>query len=357
MATTKLFVGNLNFRTTQEALRELFSPCGVVKSVEISNARGPRGFGFVEMETVEAAQKALTDLNKRLVDERELNVEFAKPPRERTPRQFTGERRRSFSGPRRFSSGPRRFARRPRAPPTTPPTPSPTRVYVNNIPWATDDAALSAHFAQFNPKSANVVRRPNGSSWGYGFVEFETSEQQQAAIAALNNSTLGDRQIACKQANLPVPRAPATTTTTTAPGTGTANPTTRPPRRPFSGPRRNNFRGGPRRGPRRQQGPPQPDSQTRVFVANLPFSVNDEELAQMFSERYPVKEAHVATWPGGQSRGFGFVDFADHDSQKGAIETFHQQHYGDRVVTVRVAREPRPQNPATPAQTAPPTQP
>jgi RNA recognition motif-containing protein len=78
----KLYVGNLSFETTEEQLNTLFSEAGPVTSAKIITDRHtgqPRGFGFVEMETKSAGQKAISMLNGRTVDGRPLSVNEAKP--------------------------------------------------------------------------------------------------------------------------------------------------------------------------------------------------------------------------------------------------------------------------------------
>ncbi len=84
--TKKLYVGNLSFATTEEQLRALFSEVGPITSVAIITDRmtgQSKGFGFVEMETEQAAQEAIQRLNGRDVNERTLTVSEARPPRER----------------------------------------------------------------------------------------------------------------------------------------------------------------------------------------------------------------------------------------------------------------------------------
>lgn len=80
MSFNKLYVGNLNYKTTDEKLKELFSQFGEVTSVNILQGRG---FGFVEMTTPEAAQEALGKLNGSDFDGRRLIVNEAKPRAEK----------------------------------------------------------------------------------------------------------------------------------------------------------------------------------------------------------------------------------------------------------------------------------
>jgi RNA recognition motif-containing protein len=79
---TKLFVGNLSFRTTQEDLMDTFSPYGAVESVNIINDREtgqPRGFAFVEMTNSSEAEAAITALNGTELMGRAINVNEARP--------------------------------------------------------------------------------------------------------------------------------------------------------------------------------------------------------------------------------------------------------------------------------------
>jgi RNA recognition motif-containing protein len=85
----KLYVGNISFEVTEEALKELFLTVGEVESVKIitdAHTGQSKGFGFVEMASEEAAQKAMTDLNGSTFMERPLIVNEARPQRPREPR-------------------------------------------------------------------------------------------------------------------------------------------------------------------------------------------------------------------------------------------------------------------------------
>jgi len=91
--TKNVYVGNLSFDTTQDALRELFEAHGQVSSVNVITDRDtgrPRGFAFVEMMTEEGASAAIRALDGQDVDGRALKVSEAKP---RAPRGGGGGRR------------------------------------------------------------------------------------------------------------------------------------------------------------------------------------------------------------------------------------------------------------------------
>jgi RNA recognition motif-containing protein len=83
--TTNLYVGNLSYQTTEDTLRTLFAEYGQIESVNLITDRytgRSRGFAFVEMSTEQAAQEALSGLNGKQVDDREIKVDKAKPKRD-----------------------------------------------------------------------------------------------------------------------------------------------------------------------------------------------------------------------------------------------------------------------------------
>ncbi len=90
---SKLYVGNLNYSTNEESLKELFSSYGNVTSVNIISGRG---FGFVEMETPEAAAAAKEALNGTELDGRTIKVDDARPRRDSNRRNFRGGKRGGF---------------------------------------------------------------------------------------------------------------------------------------------------------------------------------------------------------------------------------------------------------------------
>lgn len=78
----KLFVGNLPYSLEEENLSEIFQSAGKVISVKIPTDRESgrkRGFGFVEMESPEAANQAIFLFNNKEVEGRTIFVSIAKP--------------------------------------------------------------------------------------------------------------------------------------------------------------------------------------------------------------------------------------------------------------------------------------
>jgi cold-inducible RNA-binding protein len=91
--SSNLYVGNLSYDTTEDTLRALFAEFGEIESVSLITDRytgRSRGFAFVEMATEESAQEAISGLNGKVVDQREIRVDKAKPRADR--RQSGGPR-------------------------------------------------------------------------------------------------------------------------------------------------------------------------------------------------------------------------------------------------------------------------
>jgi RNA recognition motif-containing protein len=83
----KLYIGNLPYSVTETALREMFTPVGVVDSVSIITDRDtgrPKGFAFVEMTDDDAAKQAISQINGKTLDNRSITVAEARPQVQRS---------------------------------------------------------------------------------------------------------------------------------------------------------------------------------------------------------------------------------------------------------------------------------
>jgi len=81
-----IFVGNLSFGATEDAVRSMFEAYGTVDRVSIMTDRDTgqaRGFGFVEMTNNAEGDRAIAELNGRELDGRALNINEARPKAER----------------------------------------------------------------------------------------------------------------------------------------------------------------------------------------------------------------------------------------------------------------------------------
>jgi len=259
--STKVFVGNLAFRTTDQALTEAFSKHGEVKSgVIITRGRRSLGYGFVEFATTEQAATAVDKMKGAEIAGREIKVELAKD---------ITDPEGDYQGERTEGDGPAK--RRRRAP---------------------QDKEAGAN----NTSSGN--NRGNSSSSGNtGGNNDHDSDKRRGKPRARKGRPEGDRDHDRDHPS----------------GANTSSSNTNSAERPARAPR-------PPREPRepREKIP----SKTTVFVANLPFSVTDAELLSVFAGT-KAKAAHVALTRNGRSRGYGFVEFENEADQLEALKT-HQ---------------------------------
>lgn len=187
----KLYVGNLPPLLCFPELEDLFTPFGTIQSADLMTdpATGlSRGFGFIEMETEEAARAAMADLDGKEVDGQTLTVNEAKPGRGAPIPTRGGRRGRppaSFGGP-------------PRGPRSSPGT----RLFVGNLPYSTGKADLEKVFAEVGQVAsvAVVTDRFSGQSKGFAFVEMATKEEANAAIEKFNGQEVLGRVLKVNEA-------------------------------------------------------------------------------------------------------------------------------------------------------------
>jgi len=273
------------------------------------------------------------------------------------------------------------------------------KVFVGNLVFTTTDEELKTAFsAAANVLSANVICRGR-RSLGYGFVEFANEADAQKAVDALNQKDIGGRPInvevarardpakeeEAKAKRVAKPRAPRAPSAEGSPTQteGGASGDARGPRRtgrgrPRRGPRADgsspvasssNAASSPSDGsaaprarrqpqPRRQRTPAEarPFSETTLFVANVPFATNDEQLREFFAEFKP-KAAHIVRMRNGRSRGYGFVEFDNETQQKAGLAVHGKQVAGPNNSTmelsVKVAMTPPPISASPEASSSP----
>jgi cold-inducible RNA-binding protein len=92
---SRLFVGNLSYRTLENDLQDYFTQAGAVTSVNIMFDKftgKSRGFAFVEYSTAEEANKAVEMFHNKDFQGRALTVNVARPREERAPMSDGGGR-------------------------------------------------------------------------------------------------------------------------------------------------------------------------------------------------------------------------------------------------------------------------
>jgi len=265
--STKVFVGNLAFRTTDQALVEAFGKHGEVKSgVIITRGRRSLGYGFVEFATTEQAAASVDKMNKAEIFGRQIKVELAKDPAER-PEEGPARRRRHAGNDGNDSS--------------------------NRSPATYNSASTTTSNTNSNTSSPNVAannKERNQSNTGNSDKRNNNNpnRRRKRTNRSDRNSSGGENN------NTSSPAAPASS----------PSPQQEKPQRP----------------PREQK--EKVPSKTTLFVANLPFSVDDAQLLLAFKEA-KAKAAHVVQTKSGRSRGYGFVEFETEADQQEALKNLN----------------------------------
>lgn len=145
------------------------------------------------MGSEDEAKKAAESLKGHEFDGRAMNVELVTP---QPPREDKGPIRRGRGG-----RGGRGGARRSANASDRPTTISKTVIYIGNLPFSASEDDLKTIFTGYNVTNAHIVRRPNGTSKGYGFVYVASESDQTRALTDLVNVECDDRPLHIKAAH------------------------------------------------------------------------------------------------------------------------------------------------------------
>ncbi|XP_019053791.1 PREDICTED: polyadenylate-binding protein 3 isoform X1 [Nelumbo nucifera] len=158
-----VFIKNLDTSIDNKALHDIFASFGTVLSCKVAtdNNAQSKGYGFVQFDQEEAAQKAIKQLNGMLINDKQVYVGLfvRRQERDRT------------NGSSRF-----------------------TNVYVKNLSEAITDEDLKKVFGAYGPiTSALVMKDSNGKSRSFGFVNFQNPDDAASAVEKLNGTTYDDK--------------------------------------------------------------------------------------------------------------------------------------------------------------------
>ncbi|CAH8361929.1 unnamed protein product [Eruca vesicaria subsp. sativa] len=249
--TTSLYVGDLDASVTDSQLFDAFSQMGQVVSVRVCRDLATRrslGYGYVNFTSPQDAARAIQELNYIPLNGKPVRVMYS----HRDPSV-----RRSGAG----------------------------NIFIKNLDKSIDHKALHDTFSTFgNIISCKVAVDSSGQSKGYGFVQYETEESAQKAMAQLNGMLLNDKQV-------------------------------------YVGP----FL-------RRQERDSTSNVTkfTNVYVKNLAESTTDDDLKNTFGEFGTITSAVVMKDGDGKSKGFGFVNFDNADDAAKAVEALNGKTFDDK---------------------------
>ncbi|KAF8520103.1 hypothetical protein JB92DRAFT_3082171 [Gautieria morchelliformis] len=276
----KVFAGNLAYSTTDEALRAFFETAAtdILSAQVIQRGTRSAGYGFVAFSTLEAAEKAVAALDKKELDGRTIIIEVAKPTEQKDKER--SERRAKRRAGRRGS----------KAPPG-----EVTEAEANGEADKAEGAASGAD-GTAKPKKKRNLRK----------------KTKKAAKDAAGDD-----------AAVTTDAVPATAEN----GEAAKKKTPRQVRK---------------RTPRPAGEPPAGEpSQTVLFVANLGFTIDDAQLAELFtSQGIHVASARVVRKRWGtprKSKGYGFVDVGSEEEQKKALAALQGKEVDGREIAVKIA--------------------
>ncbi|KAE8716713.1 Polyadenylate-binding protein 2 [Hibiscus syriacus] len=159
-----IFIKNLDKGIDQKALHDTFSAFGSILSCKLAtdSSGQSKGYGFVQFNNEESAQKAIEQLNGMLLNDKQVYVgPFVRKQERDTSASMT-----------KFNN-----------------------VYVKNLSESTTDDELNKIFGEFGPiTSAVVMRDADGKSKGFGFINFENADDAARAVESLNGKKFDDKE-------------------------------------------------------------------------------------------------------------------------------------------------------------------
>jgi RNA recognition motif-containing protein len=241
----KVFVGNIDYKVTDEQLKEFFKDLKFVDAAINKRKDVSVGYGFITFDDEEEAKKCVEQYDKKDFQGRPLKVELAKEKTETTKRRSSrrnlrGKGRRSNNSFRRrknankdkkdseasadeassneegknessgsesntegSSKNKSRFRKQKKyrqRKPREGGEPSKTTIYVANLPFKTDDEKLKEAFKDYEVSKVHVARYKGGKSKGFGFIEVENEEEQKKILVECSNKIIDGRAISLKVA-------------------------------------------------------------------------------------------------------------------------------------------------------------
>lgn len=169
-------------------------------------------------------------------------------------------------------------------------------IFVKGLPEEVDNRGFLELFSVFGKiLSCKISQSSDGKSLGYGFVHFDTAASAKLAIEKADGMLVADSKISVK------PFIPRTNRVTAA------------------------------------------DTFTNVYVKNLPVDVEEDAVLELFSTLGEITSSMIAKNREGESRGFAFINYADHSSAAMAVEKLSGVTFQDRelVVTRAMKKEER----------------
>ncbi|MCO5595000.1 hypothetical protein L7F22_049037 [Adiantum nelumboides] len=271
-----IFVKNLDPVVSNKFLHDTFSDYGRILScrVAVNDAGESKGYGFVQFEQEEAATNAIQNANGMTIYGRQI---FVGPFMKKEERE-----REATASATKFNN-----------------------VYVKHFTDATTDEDLYRVFGEFGSiTSAVVMRDTTGNSKGFGFVNFENSDDAARAVERLNGKKIDEKEWYVCRAQKKSERE------VTLKEQHDLNIRDRLEKQ----------------------------KDVNVYVKNLDDTVDERTLKEWFSTQGQVISSKIIKTPEGQSKGIGFVTYSSPDEAKKAIAEMNGAMLGSKPLFVAKAQ-------------------
>ncbi|KAH7280891.1 hypothetical protein KP509_36G019600 [Ceratopteris richardii] len=269
-----IFIKNLDKGIDNKALHDTFSIFGPILScrVALDEAGVSKGHGFVQFEQEESAQMAIEKVNGMLINDKPVYV---------GPFLRKQERELANSGSK-FNN-----------------------VYVKNIAESMTDEEFKSTFEAFGTiSSAVIMRDADGKSKGFGFVNFENSDDAAKAVENLNGKRFNDKEWYVGRAQKKSEREADL-------------------KAKFELLRKEKIE--------KSQG-------ANLYLKNIDDAVDDERLKEFFSVYGVVSSCKIMRTPQGQSMGSGFVSFSSPEEATRAVNEMNGKMVGSKPLYVAHAQ-------------------
>ncbi|XP_022715068.1 polyadenylate-binding protein 6-like isoform X2 [Durio zibethinus] len=271
-----LFVKNLDPSISSACLEGIFCRFGTILSCKVVEENGKsKGFGFVQFDSEASAMTALTALHDTMLEGRKLYVSKFVKKRERT----------AASEEEKF-----------------------TNLYVKNLFDGVTEDFLEEVFSRYGKVCSVVIMKDgNGSSRGFGFVNFQSPDDAKKALEAMNGVQLGKNG----SKNLFVGRAQKKAERTKL----------------LKHKYKDVFNG------RFEK-----LKASNLYVNNLNISIDDRRLQELFGHFGRITSARVMCLENGMSKGFGFVCFSSPEEAMAALHGLNGTFFEGRFLYVAIAQ-------------------
>ncbi|CAO3628015.1 unnamed protein product [Cunninghamella echinulata] len=271
-----IFIKNLDVDIDNKALHDTFSAFGNILSCKIATdeSGNSKGYGYVHYETEEAAENAIKHVNGMLLNDKKVYVA-------------------------------RHIARKERQAQIDALRDQFTNIYVKNLDTDLSDEQFNAMFSKYGPvTSALVSRDDDGTSKGFGFVNFENSDDAHKAVDDLNEKEINGKILYVGRAQKKSEREEEL-------------------RRQYELAKMEKLA--------KYQG-------VNLYIKNLDDDVDDERLRQEFSVYGVITSAKVMRDEKDNSKGFGFVCFTSPDEATKAVTEMNGRMLGSKPIYVALAQ-------------------